>query len=87
MKNFFFKNINNLIDNKNNTFDNILKKIIKLKRKNKNFIIPQKMILRKIICLKSLNTRSVYKDFSLSRMHIKKDLSLKILNGLKKVSW
>ena len=87
MKNFFFKNINNLINNKNNTFDNILKKIIKLKRKNKSFIIPQKMILRKIICLKSFNTRSVYKDFSLSRMYIKNDLSLKILNGLKKISW
>jgi predicted patatin/cPLA2 family phospholipase len=87
MKNFFFKNINNLINNKNNTFDNILKKIIKLKRKNKSFIIPQKMILRKIICLKSFNTRSVYKDFSLSRMYIKNDLSLKFLNGLKKISW
>jgi predicted patatin/cPLA2 family phospholipase len=86
MKNFFFKNINNLISNKANTFENILKKIIKLKRKNKNFIIYNKKILRKIICIKSYNTRSVHKDFSLSRMFIKNELSLKTLNGLKKIS-
>ena len=87
MKNFFFKNIINLNNNKNNTFNHILKKILNLKRKNKNFMIPQKKIIRKTICMKTYNTRSVHKDFSLSRMSIKKDLSLKSLNGLKKISW
>lgn len=86
MKKFFFNNIKNLRNNKENTFENILKKIIKLKRKNKNFIIPRRMIVRKIICIKSFNTRSVYKDFSLSRMLLKEDLSFKLLNGLKKIS-
>jgi ribosomal protein S14 len=86
MKNFFYKNKRKLYINKDHSINDLLKKILVLKRKNNNFSINRNHIARKIICIESKNTRSVHTDFSLSRMNIKNHLGSGSINGLKKLS-
>jgi ribosomal protein S14 len=86
MKNFFYKNKKKLYINKDHSINDLLKKILVLKRKNNNFSIMRNQVARKIICIESKNTRSVHTDFSLSRMNIKNHLGLGTINGLKKLS-
>jgi ribosomal protein S14 len=86
MKNFFYKNKKKLYTNKELCFDHLLKKVLKLKRKNNSLSIDNNKIMRKTVCIESKSTRSVAIDFSLSRMNIKKGLDSSSINGLKKLS-
>ena len=78
-----FKNLKTYSNNENN---NLLNKILLLKRKNNVFRIKTNRLMNKTICLESMNTRSVYTDFALTRMNIKENINLGHINGLKKSS-
>ena len=89
MKKYFLKNYKNeRIYNNNNTLV-LLLKILKIYRKKKIFFLnfPIQNILRKNFCIETGLKRSVFRDFSLSRMNIKESLNMKQINGLKKISW
>ena len=86
MRKSFTKIYKNAIYNKNKEFDHLLSKILILKRKNKDFMIKQNKVYKKIICLESKNPRSVNVKFALSRMNLKENFKLGYINGLKKSS-
>jgi ribosomal protein S14 len=78
-----YKNIRDYNKNEN---INLLNKILLLKRSNNIYKIKTNSLRKKTICLESNNTRSVYTDFSLTRMNLKEHINLGHINGLKKSS-
>lgn len=71
MRKFYSKNYKQLNLNVKLEQEHLIKKLIKLKRKKKNFIINNDPIFKKSICIESGRTRSVSKDFYLNRMNLK----------------
>jgi ribosomal protein S14 len=87
MKNCFFKIFKELNKKKKNELNDLIVKIIILKRKKKDFYISSNFLLRKKnICIETGCNRSVYNEFYLSRCNIRKNLKLGGINGLKKIS-
>ena len=89
MKKYFLKDYKKEKINNNNNILVLLLKILKIYRKKKRFFLnfPVNNILRKNFCIETGIKRSVFRDFSLSRMNIKESLYNKQINGLKKISW
>jgi ribosomal protein S14 len=78
-----YKNIKHYNINEN---INLLNKILLSKRINNIYKIKTNSLRKKVICLESSNTRSVYTDFALTRMNLKENINLGHINGLKKSS-
>ena len=86
MKNCFFKTYNILKKKKNFEIFDLLNNIILLKRKKKRFFPISEKLIKKNICIETGNNSSVYSDFYLSRINLRKNLKLAKINGLKKIS-
>lgn len=84
MKKFFFNVVNNILYLKKFELFLLFNKLIKF-----NLLLKINFIIKKIfknICFDSGNKRSFNTFFFLSRMSIKKNMNLSLINGLKKIS-
>lgn len=86
MKKFFLRKFLNEFKISKNNLNYLIFKLLLLYRKKNNFFLKSFKNFRKKLCIETGLTRSIYRDFSLSRMNLKKMLSEKKINGLKKIS-
>lgn len=85
MKKYFSSVLKNVILLNRFEFILLMNKVVKV-----NFMLKTNFYIKNIlknICIDSGNKRSVNMFFFLSRMSIKKNNSIGLINGLKKISW